>query len=280
LRHDHVVDVWVPGAYLRASMPRTQGVLDLLARVGHPAPRLILDLGCGPGNNTELIAQRWPEALVIGLDNSPSMIAAARQRERPGHLEFRQADLREWQPDAPADIVLMNAVLQWIPGHMALLPRFAAMLASGGVLGIQMPGGGHLSLVDIAHRLAGEPRWRGKLSQAYTEDDLLDPADYIAAFGDAGLRAEAWETRYIYPISGTGNLVEYASGAVLRPALALLAPDDADRFVADFAERITQAFPPRLIGGELVELLTVRRVFVVGRRVLPARAPGLTCSLE
>jgi trans-aconitate 2-methyltransferase len=268
------VEVWVPGAYLRGSMPRTQGVLDLLARVAHPAPRLILDLGCGPGNNTELIAQRWPDALVIGLDNSPSMISAARQRERPGHLEFRQADLREWQPGELADIVLMNAVLQWIPGHMALLPRFAAMLAPGGVLGIQMPSGEHPSLKDVAHRLAAEPRWRGRLSRAYTEDDLLDPVNYITALGDAGLRAEAWETRYIYPRSGTGNLVEYASGAVLRPALALLAPEEAERFVADFAERVIQEFPPRLIGGELMELLTVRRLFVVGRRTLAVRKSG------
>ena len=271
MRHDRLVEVWVPGAYLRASMPRTQGVLDLLARVEHPAPRLILDLGCGPGNNTELIAKRWPDALVIGLDSSPSMIAAARQRERPGNLEFRQGDLREWQPDEPADIVLANAVLQWIPGHIALLPRLVAMLAHGGVLGFQMSSGGNLpgSLRRIVHELAGEPRWRDKLGAAYTGNELLDPVDYIAALGDAGLRAQAWETRYVYPMSGTGNLVEYASGAVLRPVLALLAADEGERFVAEFAQRVSQECPPRLIGGEFVELLRVRRVFVVGRRGQP-----------
>jgi trans-aconitate 2-methyltransferase len=259
-------EVWIADSYLRSSMPRTQGVLDLLARVGHPAPRLIADLGCGPGNNTELIARRWPEARVIGVDNSSDMIVAARERERAGRLEFRQADLTEWQPDEPLDIVLLNAVLQWIPGHAALLPGFAAMLAPGGVLGFQMPGGRPATgnLLDTAREMAGEPPWRDKLSGAYSDHGLLDPLGYIVALGDVGLRAEAWQTWYTYPLAGTGGLVEYASGAMLRPALALLTPVEEERFLAEYSRRVSQDFPPRVIGGERVEVLSVSRTFAVG----------------
>jgi trans-aconitate 2-methyltransferase len=260
-------EIWVADSYLRSSMPRTQGVLDLLARVQHPAPRLIADLGCGPGNNTELIARRWPEALVIGVDSSPDMIAAARERERPGHLEFRLADLTEWQPDEPLDIVLLNAVLQWIPGHAALLPRFAALLAPGGVLGFQMPGGRSIpgNLLDIAREMTGEPQWKDKLSGAYSDNDLLDPLGYIVALGDAGLRAEAWEICYTYPLAGTGRLVEYATGAVLRPALGPLTPEEEEQFLAEYSRRVSKAFPPHIIGGECAEVLNLSRTFAVGQ---------------
>src|SRR6201992_621971 len=120
-------EMWISDAYLRSTTPRTQGGLGLLGRVRHPRPRLIADLGCGPGNNTELIAQRWPEGLVIGVDSSADRIAGARKRARRGPLEFRHADLTTCQPGQSFDIVLLNAVLQWIPGHVALLPRLCAL---------------------------------------------------------------------------------------------------------------------------------------------------------
>jgi trans-aconitate 2-methyltransferase len=264
-------EVWISDSYLRGTMPRTQGVLDLLARVSHPGPRLIADLGCGPGNNTELIAERWPEALVVGVDNSADMIAAAREREVPGHLEFRQADLTQWQPGELFDIVLLNAVLQWLPDHTALLPRLAALLAPGGVLAFQMPGrvrdGSAASdMMDIAQRMTGEPQWRDKLGDAYAgHSHPLDPVGYIIALGDLGLRTEAWETLYAYPLTGGGRLVEYASGTIIRPALAPLTPDEAKRFFAEYSRRLGLAQPPRVIGGESVEVLQVCRVFAVGQ---------------
>jgi len=262
-------EIWISDAYLRASAPRTQGVLDLLARVRHPGPRLIVDLGCGPGNNTELIAERWPEALVIGGDSSADMIAAARERERPGHLEFRQADLTEWRPDEPADIVLLNAVLQWIPNHTTLLPGLAALLAPGGVLAFQMPGrpsgSSAVAVVDIASEMTAEPQWRDKLSGVYPDHALLDPVGYITLLGDLGLRTEAWETSYAYPLTGGGRLIEYWSGSVLRLALAPLTPEEAEQFTAEFSRRVSEACPARMIGGESVELLQVSRVFAVGQ---------------
>jgi trans-aconitate 2-methyltransferase len=263
-------EIWISDAYLRASGPRTQGVLDLLARVRHPKPRLIADLGCGPGNNTELAAERWPEALVIGVDSSADMIAAAREREQPGHLEFYQADITDWQPEEPLDIVLLNAVLQWLPNHTALLPRLAALLAPGGVLAFQMPGrvpteSAVFATLDIAREMTREPRWRDKLSDVYTDHTLLDPVGYITALGDLGLRAEAWETQYAYPLTGGGRILEYFSGTVLRPAVAPLTPQEAEEFTAEFSRRLSVANPPHMIGGESVEVLNLSRVFAIGQ---------------
>jgi trans-aconitate 2-methyltransferase len=263
-------EIWISDAYLRASGPRTQGVLDLLARVRHPKPRLIADLGCGPGNNTELASERWPEALVIGVDSSADMVAAARQRERPGHLEFHQADITTWEPEEPLDIVLLNAVLQWLPDHTALLPRLASLLAPGGVLAFQMPGripidSPVFTTSGIAREMTGEPRWRDKLWDVYGDRDLLDPVGYITALGDLGLRAEAWETRYAYPLTGGGRILEYFSGTVLRPALAPLTPEEAEEFTAEFSRRLSLANPSHTIGGQSVEILQVARVFAVAQ---------------
>jgi trans-aconitate 2-methyltransferase len=265
-----LTDQWVSDAYLRIPTLRTQAVLDLLGRVRHPGPRLVVDLGCGPGNATELIAEHWPKARVIGVDSSPNMIAAAREREQPGHLEFHLGDLATWRPDEPVDVLLFNAVLQWIPGHAALMPRFAAMLAPGGVLGFQMPGlmpgvGANDSLLETILGLTREPQWRDKLGRALGDETLLDAIGYITALADAGLQPEAWETRYTYLLPGTGRLVEYASGSILRPVFALLSPPEEEQFRTEFSQRLSETHPPRVIGGETVEVLAQRRVFAVGR---------------
>jgi trans-aconitate 2-methyltransferase len=241
-------------------------VRDLLGNVDHPGPRLVVDLGCGPGNNTELIADRWPDARVLGIDSSPRMIEAARSRQRPGHLEFREGDLREWEPDDPPDVVLASAVLQWLPDHLALLPRIAGFLAAGGVLGFQLPGKIPGSVMGIAHELAATEAWRDRLDGALDSATVHPPIDYLTVLGDAGLEAEAWETHYWFPLTGQGSLVEYAAGSVLRPVLSRLSPEDADRFLAEYAERQRAAQPARLIGGQPVEVLRQRRVFAVGRR--------------
>lgn len=225
-----------------------------------------MDLGCGPGNNTELIADRWPDALVLGIDSSARMIEAARSRQRPGHLEFREGDVREWKPGEPPDIVLASAVLQWIPDHLALLPRLAGFLASGGVLGFQMPFAVAGSVMNIAQQLVATKAWRDILGDALDAATEHQPIEYLTVLGAAGLEAEAWETNYWFPLSGEGSLVEYAAGSVLRPALTRLDPADADRFLAEYAERQRAVQPPRFINGQPVEILRQRRVFAVGHR--------------
>ena len=260
-------DIWDPDAYLRWTRPRTRAVRDLLGSIDHPARRLVVDLGCGPGNNTELIAGRWPDAFVLGIDSSPRMIAAARSRQRPGCLEFREGDLREWEPDGAPDVVVASAVLQWLPDHLSLLPRIAGFLAPGGVLGFQMPGEVPGSIVGIARELVATDAWRDTLRDALDAMTTVHaPTDYLTALGDAGLEAEAWETRYWFPLAGEGSLAGYAAGSVLRPVLARLSPDDAERFLAEYAERQRAAQPARLVGGRPVQMLRQRRVFAMGRR--------------
>ncbi len=258
-------DVWDPDAYLRWTHPRTRAVRDLLANVDHSGPRLIVDLGCGPGNNTELIADRWPDARVVGIDSSPAMIEAARSRQRPGRLEFRVGDLSEWEPDDAPDVVLASAVLQWVPDHLILLPRLAGFLAPGGVLGFQMPGEVPGSIVDIARQLLAAPAWRDKLRDGLDSATVHAPAGYLTALSDAGLAAEAWETQYWFPLAGEGSLTDYAAGSVLRYVLARLSPDDATQFLAEYAQRQRATLPAQRIGGQPVEVLRQRRVFALGR---------------
>jgi trans-aconitate 2-methyltransferase len=261
------LDTWDPNAYLRWPGPRTHSVLDLLGHVDHPAPRLVLDLGCGPGNNTELIADHWQAAHVIGVDSSPNMIEAARSRERHGHLEFLLADIRDWQPAEPADVVLANAVLQFFPDHISLLPRLASFLAPGGVLGIQMPASDPVgSIMDVARALTVSPAWRDTLDGVLTPGTVHPPVDYLVALGQAGLTGEAWETVYLYPLAGPGSIAEYAAGSVLRPALSRLDPAQAGRFLSDYTDLMHAEWPPQRIGGELTDVLRQRRVFAVGRR--------------
>ena len=263
-------DIWDPDAYLRWPRPRTRGVLDLLSHIDHERPRLIVDLGCGPGNNTELIADRWPDAFVTGIDNSPSMINAAQSRQRPGHLEFRAGDLLEWRPDQVPDVILANAVLQFIPGHLELLSRWAGFLGPGGILGAQLPGtppgSASDSIMDVARQQISAPAWCDALGDSLEGVNVYPPIDYLAALGDAGLDAEVWVTSYSFPLGGAGSLAQYAAGSVIRPALSRLGPDDADRFLSEYASRLQARQPPEIIGGKEVEILRQHRVFAIGRR--------------
>lgn len=261
-------DVWDPDAYLRWTHPRARAVRDLLGNVDHPGPRLIVDLGCGPGNNTELICDRWPDAYVLGVDSSPRMIEAARSRQRPGRLEFREGDVSVWQPADAPDIVLASAVLQWLPDHLRLLPRLAGFLAPGGVLGFQLPGEMPGSIMDITRGLVATPAWHDKLHGALDAATMHAPVDYLTALGGAGLAAEAWQTTYWFPLPGEGSLAGYAAGSVLRSVLARLTPDDAHRFLAQFTERYRATQPAHQVGGKPVEILRQRRVFAVGHRFL------------
>lgn len=263
-------DIWDPSAYLRWAYPRTRAVLDLLSHIDQTAPRLVVDLGCGPGNTTELMSDRWPDALVIGIDNSPSMIEAALPRQRPGRLEFRAGDLRDWEPGEPVSVILANAVLQFHPAHLDYLPRWARFLAPGGELGVQLPGlpphplGD--SLMDLAQKLIEAPQWRDKLSGSLQNMYVYPVTDYLTVLAGAGLTAEAWESEYSYPLAGPGSLVQYSVGSVIRPALSLLDAAEAERFIAEYAGSLRAHHPPRIIGGQPVEFLRQHRVFAVGRR--------------
>src|SRR5438128_1277621 len=167
---------WNPALYRRFEDERTRPARDLLARVPLASARLVYDLGCGPGNSTELLVQRYPGARVVGLDNSPAMLESARKR-LPG-VEFELADIATWQPGQPPDLIYSNATLQWVPDHAALIPRLLSLLAPGGVLAVQMPD----NLQEASHRamveVAALPAYCSMSGQSGERAELLGISGY------------------------------------------------------------------------------------------------------
>jgi trans-aconitate 2-methyltransferase len=267
--------VWDPGQYLHFADERSRPFFDLLGRVRAQDPGLVADLGCGPGQLTATLADRWPDAEVRGIDSSAEMIEAAYDlpeaaRDLPeagGHgparrLSFAVADVRHWQPERPADVIVSNAVLQWIPDHLELLTRWAGILSDGGWLAFQVPGNFDQPSHVILRELARSDRWRPLLAEVSLNRQAADPADYLDLLARAGCQVDAWETTYLHVLQGEDPVLDWYKGTGLRPVLSALPPGDAARFVADYGTRIAEAYPAAAYGT----VLPFRRVFVVARR--------------
>ncbi|MGY1747199.1 trans-aconitate 2-methyltransferase [Blastococcus sp. SYSU D00695] len=255
---------WDPAQYLRFGDERARPFVDLLARVGAGDPRVVVDLGCGEGALTASLAARWPGARVTGVDSSAQMLAAAAAHAVPGRVSFTAGDVREWRPTGPVDVLVTNAVLHWVPGHEALLRRWAGELAAGGWLALQVPGNSGAPTHRLLAELCGSPRWRSRLAGlAPPERPVLDPAGYLAVLEEAGLRGEAWETTYLHVLDGADPVLGWVRSTVLRPVLAALTDAEAAELTAAYATALRAAYPPRPDG---TTLLPFRRVFAVGRR--------------
>ena len=250
---------WDPAQYGRFAAERDRPFFDLTARVEATAPRHVVDVGCGQGRLTATLAERWPGAVVEGLDSSPEMIAEA---GAVAGVAFSVADARDWQPGGDVDVIVSNAALQWIPGHQSLMARWAWALASGGWLAVQVPGNFDSPSHVLMRRLAGEPRWAEKLAGVVRHNTVGTPESYAAVLLDAGLRADVWETTYLHVLHGEDPVLEWIRGTGLRPILAALSPDDADEFSAQLAAELRSAYPP----GPHGTLFPFRRVFAVGNR--------------
>ncbi|MGH3421899.1 MAG: methyltransferase domain-containing protein, partial [Streptosporangiaceae bacterium] len=212
------------------------------------------------GHLTAALAARWPAARVLGVDSSPEMIEAARA-EAGDRLTFQLADLRTWQPDQPVDVITCSAVLQWIPGHSELLTSWVRWLAPGGWLAFQLQGNFDQPSHTILRELASAPRWRPLLDGAQLNRQAGEPLDYLALLAGAGCEVDAWETTYLHVLPGEDAVVEWYKGSGLRPVLAALPPVPAGEFLAEYRERIRDAYPPAPYGT----VLPFRRVFVVAR---------------
>ncbi len=252
---------WDPSQYLRFSAQRSRPFFELMARVAAERPSLVVDLGCGPGTLTATLAERWPAARVIGVDSSAEMVRAAEERALRGRLDFVQADIRSYAPDAPVDVLVSNAALHWVPEHLELLPRLAGFLAPGGWLAFQVPA----NFAEPSHAeldaLVGSERWRDKLG-GLERPGSHDAEDYLDALARAGLAVDVWETRYMQLLRGDDPVLEWMKGTALRPVLSRLDESEGQLFVEQFAERLRRAYPAQSYGT----LLPYRRVFAVAHR--------------
>ena len=253
--------MWDPGQYLRYAGERARPFFDLLARVGAEDPRYVADLGCGPGNLTAVLADRWPGAEVLGVDNSPEMIDAAQARARPPALSFKLGDVRDWRPDRKADVLLSNAVLQWVQNHLDVVRQWPGLLAPRGWLAFQLPGNFDQPTHAILLDLVRSDRWAPLLRDVALNRQAGSPADYLDLLAKEGCSVDAWETTYLHVLPGEDPVVEWYLGTGLRPVLAALEPDQAERFIAEYRERVAEAYPPAPYGT----VLPFRRVFVVAQ---------------
>lgn len=263
---------WDPGTYLDFSSERGRPFQDLVARVRAQQPREVVDLGCGPGGLTASLADRWPTAHIVGLDSSPEMIAAAGERARPGRVEFALADLREWQPQQPVDVIVTNATLQWVIGHLDLLPVWVERnLKPDGWLALQVPGNLDDPLHTLLEDLARSPRWADRLAASTEVRDVVpDPIGYAEVLAAAGCEVDAWETTYLHILDPAGRLgpdavLGWAKGTALRPMLDALPDNDSrEEFLEEYAELLRSAYPRREWGTPL----PFRRVFAVAHKVV------------
>jgi trans-aconitate 2-methyltransferase len=254
---------WSARQYTSFEAERTRPVRDLVQAIPTAAVGRGIDLGCGPGNSTEVLAERFPSAEISGLDSSPDMIEAARKR-LPA-LRFDLGGIIDWDDANRFDVILANAVLQWVPGHETLLPRLVGNLAAGGSLAVQMPD----NLEEPAHRLmrqvAADPRWAQKLSgSAATRTQRLGAAFYYSLLAPHASRVDIWRTVYHHVLpGGTDAVVEWFKGSGLRPFLSPLDPAETTAYLTDYRAALVDAYPPLPDGSVL---LPFPRLFIVAVR--------------
>lgn len=254
---------WSAKQYSAFEEERTRPVRDLVAAIPNSERpvRFAIDLGCGPGNSTEVLAQRFAQAAVSGIDSSDDMIEAAKKR-MPA-VSFAVEDIATWRAVQPMDVILSNASLQWLPDHATLYPHLASQLVPGGSLGIQTPD----NLEEPAHQLAREVASQGPWADRI--GTVRHPArhsaiDYYAMLRPHGSRVDVWRTTYYHPLAGgAAAVVEWFKGSALRPYLAPLDAAQQAGFLARYQAEIAKAYPALPDGSVL---LPFPRLFIVATR--------------
>jgi trans-aconitate 2-methyltransferase len=249
---------WNPQQYLKFAQPRLRPALDLLARIAAAQPRAIYDLGCGTGSITRLLAERWPDAQVSGVDDSAAMLAQAAQP--PSTIRWVQQSVASWRADAPADLIFSNAALHWLPQHRTLFPALAAMLAPGGTLAVQMPRNFLAASHTAIHDTVRAGPWRDQLEALITPPPVCEPQFYFSVLQEHAATLDIWETEYLHVLTGPDAVKEWTKGTWLKQFLDRLVEPQRSAFEADYAQRVGQAYPP-LATGET--LFAFRRLFIV-----------------
>jgi trans-aconitate 2-methyltransferase len=272
---------WDPAQYLRHADHRARPFTDLLERIPDlPAqkqgrPPRIADLGCGPGNVTALLATRWPTAHITGYDNSPEMLDRAETEHAGptpggGRLDFAAADARTWTPAEPCDLIVSNATLQWVPGHLERFADWVAALRPGGTFAFQVPGNFTAPSHSLMRELAGSARYRHRLAGVLRHADAVHtPEMYLEHLTALGCTADVWETTYLHLLPGEDPVLDWVKGTGLRPVLTALAdePELREAFLAEYTDALRAAYPP----GPHGTVFPFRRIFAVARK--EGRAP-------
>lgn len=255
---------WDPSQYLKFSDHRLRPALELLDRVPLASPTVVYDLGCGPGQVTRIIAERWPSASVCGVDHSLEMLKTA-AAEAAG-IRWIRADVRDWRPDEAPDLVYSNATLHWVEDHQALFPRLVSGLKAGGCLAVQMP----LSWAAPSHRLMRETLANGgpgggalgseELEHALARNWVADAAVYYDLLAGCTKSLDIWETEYLQILDGPDPVLEWVKGTGLRPILDGLDDEERALFLAEYARRLRAAYPVRADGRTLYPF---RRLFII-----------------
>jgi trans-aconitate 2-methyltransferase len=252
---------WSPQTYLKFEAERTRPARELLAAIPLERPRLIFDLGCGPGNSTDLLHGRFPDAEVIGIDSSTEMLVEARRRLPD--LRFMEADLTQWSPGRPPGLLFGNAVMQWVPGHLAVLERLFASLAPGGVLAVQMPDNDGEPSHSAMHEVAGFGPWRDRFVEPIARESIHAPGVYYDMLRPLAAEIDIWHTVYNHPMEGHAGIVEWVKGTGLRPYLDRIDEADREAFLAAYLAALASAYQVRTDGRVL---LRFPRLFIVAVR--------------
>lgn len=254
---------WSAKQYVAFEDERTRPARDLLAAIPNTDARSVIDIGCGPGNSTELLVQRFANAAVRGLDSSADMIDAA--RKRLPNVRFDTADIATWSEPGPFDVIFANAVFQWLPDHATLLPSLVAKLAPGGSLAIQMPDNLDQSSHRMMREVASKGPWASKLMDIAGQRTTLDDANtYYQMLCSCASRVDVWRTTYHHPLAGgPAAVVEWFKGSGLRPFLEPLDEAEKAQYLEQYLAALEPFFPVQADGSVL---LPFPRLFIVATR--------------
>jgi trans-aconitate 2-methyltransferase len=254
--------MWNPETYLKFDDQRTRPAIELAHRIPLDNPHLVYDLGCGPGNSTQVLAERWPNALLMGVDNSPQMLNRARSKG-PSGATWLERDLTHFLPSDKPDVIYSNATYQWIDGHGALFPKLFEAVKSGGVLAVQMPQNFDAPSHYFLREVAMNGPWKDKVSGAVRKAPVARPQDYYDWLAPMAETIDIWQTEYAQVLVGDSPVLEWVRGTALRPFLDLLEGQELEDFLGLYEAALKKAYPKRPDG---TTLFPFKRLFFVAQR--------------
>ncbi len=257
------IGTWDPQQYLRYAAYRARPAEDLMSRLALDVPGAIYDLGCGPGNLTRLLQQKWPDRRIIAVDSSPDMLAEARKTYGESGIEWRAGDIAQWKADAPAAMVFTNAALHWLGDHDTLIPHLMRQVAPGGVLAVQMPDTARSGYTRCIVDVKASPRWKERLAGVALHMDPHPAAFYYDLLSPLAEPVDIWQTEYRHVLSGEHPVTAWIRSTGLVPILSALNESEQAAFIADYNAAAAAAYPRQADGHVLFDM---HRIFLLAKR--------------